>query len=124
LKFYGVKMSYCASKMDVYAVATVISLLSAVLMMTSIIYILTYILGSFSSKSGTMSPRFVLFSLFYFFGSTVFLVMGSGWLSDLARVKIDGIPFYLKIGASALALSAILHVFCGLTTAFLYWRGK
>ena len=110
--------------LDVYAVATAVSLLSAVFMMLAIIYIVTYILGSFSSRSGTMSPRVVIVTLLYFFGSTTFLVYGSGWLSDLARVKINGTPFYLRIGASALALSAILHIFCGLTTAFLYLRGR
>lgn len=110
--------------MDAISVAAVISILSAVMMMAAIVYILTYVVGSFSSKSGTMSRRFVLSSLLYFFGSTVFLVKGSDWLSDLARTPMDGLLFSLQIGAAALTLSAILHAFCGFVTAVLYLRGR
>lgn len=94
-------------------------------MMVAIIYIITYILGSFSSRSGAMSLRFVLFSLSYFFGSTVFIFIGVEWLIDVARVRaLEGHSFYLNIGASALALAALLHVICGLLTALLYLRGQ
>jgi len=110
--------------MDLISVATGISLLSAAAMMVAIIYILTYILRSFSSKSGILPAKFVLWSLFYFFGSTIFLFMGSNWLSDLARVPIDGTPFFLNIGASALMLNVILHVFCGSLVALIYLRDR
>jgi hypothetical protein len=102
------------------AISVLISLLSGILMTVSIVYILTYILGSFSSKSGTISLRFALFSVFYFFGSIIFLYMGIEWLSSLAHPT----PFYLIIGASALALNILLHVFCGFITAFLYLKGR
>jgi biotin transporter BioY len=94
-------------------------------MMGVIVYLLTYVLGSFSSKSGSMSLRFVLVCLLYFFGSTIFLYIGVEWLSGLARMRTqEGLPFYLNIGASALALTAVLHIFSGLITAFLYVRGQ
>lgn len=101
-----------------------ISILSAALMMVAIIYILTYILGAFSSKSRVMSLKFVLSSLFYFFGSTIFLVVGSEWVSALARVPIDGLPFFLNVGAGALAFAALLHISCGFLAAFMYLRDR
>lgn len=110
--------------MDLYPVAVVVSLLSGVVMLVAIIYILTYILRSFSSKSGILPARYVLLSLGYFFGSTVFLFTGSYWLSDLARVPIDGTPLFLNIGASALMLSVILHIFCGSIVALIYLRDR
>ena len=109
-------------KMDLLFVNTLVSLLSAVLMMVAIIYILTYILGSFSSKSGAMSLKFVLYSLLYFFGSTVFLFIGVEWLTDLPAQA--GQSFYLNIGASALALATLLHLLCGFLTVLMYVKGQ
>jgi len=109
--------------MDLLSITVAVSFLSAVMMMAAIIYTLTYILSSFSSKSGVMSPKFVLYSLLYFFGSTIFLFMGVEWLRGLARVT-DGKPFILNIAASALALNALLHILCGFLTALLYLRGR
>lgn len=111
-------------KMDLISLAVIVSLLSVVAMFAAVIYILTYIIGSFSSRAGVMSQKFSLFSMFYFFGSTIFFLMGSDWVSVLARTPIDGRPFFLNIGASALVLAALLHISCGLLTAFLYLRGR
>lgn len=114
--------------MDLLLINTIVSLLSAIAMFVAIIYILTYILGSFSSKSGTISPKLVLFSLTYFFGSTIFMFMGVEWLSGLSqaywRQRPESDIFALNIGASALGLNALLHIICGLLTAFLYLRGR
>lgn len=111
--------------MDLSSINIVVSLSSAVVMMVAIVYILTYILGTFSSKSGSMSLRFVLQSLLYFFGSTIFLFMGVNWLTDVASARTQGgQAFYLNIGASALALAALLNILCGFLTAFLYVRGQ
>lgn len=110
--------------MDPLSFAMVLSLLSVVAMMAAIIYILTYILGSFSLKSRVISQKFVLSSLFYFFGSTIFLFMGVQWLRDLASVPLNGKPFILNIGASALVLNALLHILCGFITAFVYLRDR
>jgi len=114
-----------SSKMDLLFVNIVVSLLSAVGMMAGIIYMLTYILGHFSSKSGTMSLRVVLCSLFYFFGSTILLLMGVQWFIDVSSVQAQGSKgFFLNIGASALALTALLNLLCGFLTLFLYLRGQ
>jgi hypothetical protein len=111
--------------MDLLLVNVLISLASVAAMIGAIVYILTYILGSFSSKSGSMSLKFVLYTLFYFFGSTIILSIGVEWLMDLARSRAQaGTAFYLNIGASALALNAILHIFCGFLTALLYLKGR
>lgn len=114
--------------MDLLLINTVVSLISAVAMFVAIIYILTYMLGSFSSRSGSMSPRVVLFSLSYFFGSTVLLFLGVEWLSGLSREyhlqQLPGQVFYLNVGASALAVNALLHILCGFLTAFLYLKGN
>jgi len=111
-------------KMDPFALTVGVSLISAAAMFVAIIYILTYIIGSFSSRSGVMSLKFVLFSLLYFFGSTLLFIVGSDWLSGLARVPVDGVPYFLNIGASALALAALLHICCGFLTSFMYLRGR
>lgn len=119
------ELSLWSLKMDLLFVNVLVSLLSAVVMMTGIVYILTYILGSFSSKSGSMSLRVVLYSLSYFFGSTIFLFMGVEWLTDVASARAQGgQSFYLNIGASALALAALLNLICGILTVFLYLRGQ
>jgi len=111
--------------MDPLSINIVVSLSSAVVMMVAIVYILTYILGTFSSKSGSMSLRFVLQSLLYFWGSTIFLFMGVNWLTDVAISRTHGGEvFYLNIGASALALTALLNILCGFLTVFLYVRGQ
>jgi len=114
--------------MDLLLINTVISLVSVVVMLAAIIYILTYVLGSFSSKSGTMSLKSMLYSLFYFFGSTIFIFMVIGWLTGLSRTTYIQFPgryaFALNIGASALAMNGILHIFCGFLTAFLYLKGR
>lgn len=89
-------------------------------MLAAIIYMLTYVLGSFSSRSGAMSLNVVVWSLLYFFGSTIFLVMGVRWLSDLARQH----AYFLNIGASALSLNALLHVACGFLTVSMYLKGQ
>lgn len=115
---------WCLAKMDLLFVNTAVSLLGAVVMMATIIYTITYILGSFSSKSGAMSPKFALCSFFYFFGSTVFLFMGVEWLTDVARVVRAPVsqPYFLSVGAIALGFTALLNLFCGFLTAFLYLR--
>ncbi|MFQ6127063.1 MAG: hypothetical protein ACE5R6_21005 [Candidatus Heimdallarchaeota archaeon] len=110
--------------MSVVSVAVVVSLLSGVIMLVAIIYMLTYIVRSFSSKSGILPTNFVLGSLFYFFGSTIFLFIGSEWLSELARVPMDGMPFFLNIGAASLMLCVILHIFCGFLVSLIYLRDK
>lgn len=111
--------------MDLISINVVVSLLGAVEMMVAIVYILTYILGTYSSKSGSMSLRFVLQSLLYFWGSTIFLFMGVNWLTDVAISRTQGGEgFYLNIGASALALAALLNILCGFLTVFLYVRGQ
>jgi hypothetical protein len=110
--------------MDLLSIATGVSLLSAAMMLAAIVYILTYILRSFSSKSGILPARFVLWSLFYFFGSAIPLFMGSEWLSHLARVPIDGKPFFLNIGASALILNVVLHIFCGFLVVLIYLKDR
>jgi hypothetical protein len=110
--------------MDLFTISIGLSLLSAVVMFTAIIYIITYVIGSFSSRSGVMSLKFVLFSLLYFFGSTILLIMGSEWLAELARVPHDGLPYFLNVGAGCLALAALLHICCGSLTALMYLRGK
>jgi hypothetical protein len=111
--------------MDLASINLVVGILSAVMMMIAIVYILTYMLGSFSSRSGAMSLRFVVLSLLYFFGTTVFLFLGVEWLTDLARLRTqEGLPFYLNISASALALNAVMHIFCGLLAASLYVKGQ
>ena len=114
--------------MDLLTLNIIVSLLSAAAMMAAVVYILVYILGSYSSKSGTMSPRLVLISLTYFFGSTVVLFIGVEWLGGLSRDYWRQNPgvsvFALNIGASALGLNALLHIICGLLTVFLYLRGS
>lgn len=112
-------------KMDLTVVNVLVSLFSAAVMMGAIIYILTYIIGSYSSRSGSMSLKVVLYSLFYFFGSTIFLFMGVEWLTEVARTRTQGgQSFYLNIGASALALAALLNLLCGFLTVFLYLKGQ
>jgi len=110
--------------MDPASINVLVGIASSVAMFSAIIFMLTFVLGSFSSKSRVMSPKVACGSLLYFFGSTILLFMGVEWLSDLARVPADGIPFYLNVGASVLALNAALHVFCGLLTAFIYLRRR
>lgn len=110
--------------MDLFSISIGFSLLSAVVMFVAIIYIITYVIGSFSSRSGAMSLKFVLFSLLYFFGSTILLLMGSEWLADLARVPLDGLPYYLNVGAACLAFAALLHICCGFLAAFMYLKGR
>jgi len=114
--------------MDLLTLNIIVSLLSATAMFAAIVYILIYILGSFSSKSGTMSPRLVLISLTYFFGSTIVLFIGVEYLSGISQDYWRQNPgvsvFALNIGASALGLNALLHIICGLLTALLYLRGR
>lgn len=109
-------------KMDLVSLNIIIGIISSVTMFAAIIFMLTYVLGSFSTRSGVMSPKVAISSLVYFFGSAALLFKGVQWLSDLARVPADGFPFYLNVGASVLALNALLHVACGLLTAFIYLR--
>ena len=112
-------------KMDLAVMNVLLSLFSAALMMGAIIYILTYIIGSYSSRSGSMSLKVVLYSLLYFFGSTIPLFMGVEWLTEVARARTQGgQSFYLNIGASALALAALLNLICGFLTVFLYVKGQ
>lgn len=111
--------------MDPSTINIAAGILSTVMMMAAIIYILTYILGTFSSRSvGGMPTKFVVVTLLYFFGSAAILFFGVEWLSGLARVDMNGIPYYLNIGASGLALNALLHISCGILTALLYLRGQ
>ena len=107
--------------MDIGILNVLVSLFAAALMMVDIVYILTYIIGSYSSRAGSMSMKVVLFSLLYFFGSTIFLFMGVEWLTQMA---LAGTSFYLSIGASALALAGFLNIICGFLTLFLYVRGQ
>lgn len=113
-----------AGNMDLAQINLIVSLISGGMMLGAIVYILTYVLGSFSSRSGTQSPKVVVLSVAYFFGTTVPLVLGVEWLTEVARQRtVQGQPFYLNIGASALALNALLHVSCGFLAIFLYVRG-
>lgn len=110
--------------MDFFEINILIAGLSATLMMAGIVYILYYVLGSFSSKSGAQSMRVFLFSLFYFFGSAIPILMGVEWLTQLARTRAEtGQPFFLNLGAGALGLNALVHFFCGFITILLYLRG-
>lgn len=120
----GESSLWCFAKMDLLFVNTAVSLFSAVAMMATIIYTITYVLGSFSAKSRVMSPKFALCSLFYFFGSTVFLFMGVEWLADVARVARASAsqPYFMSVGAIALGFTALLNLFCGFLTAFLCFR--
>lgn len=111
--------------MDIVEINLIISLVSGGMMFAAVVYILTYVLSSFASRSGTQSPKVVVFSLIYFFGTTVPLVLGVEWLSEVASQRAaQGQAFYLNIGASALALNAVLHILCGLLAIFLYVRGR
>lgn len=111
--------------MDLLQINIIVSIFSATMMMAAIIYLLTYALGSFSSKSGSMSLRFVLYSLLYFFGSTVLLFMGVEWLTGIAQAQTGReMAFYLNIGAAGLALTAVLNTFSGFITGLLYVRGQ
>lgn len=114
--------------MDLIQINVVVSLFSAAMMLAAIIFIITYGVGSFSSKPGEISRKIVLLSLFYFFGSPIFLFMGVGWLTEqilIIRTQQPSLsPFSLNIGASALGFAAVLNVFCGLVTAYLYLKGN
>ena len=111
--------------MDFAEINVWISLLSGAMMLAAIVYMLTYMLGSFSSKSGAQSLKVVFFSLLYFFGSVAPLWMGVEWLMEVARARAarGTEAFSLNIGASALALNAVLHIFCGFLTIGLYLKG-
>jgi hypothetical protein len=114
-------------KMDPWVINVIVSLLSAVLMFGAIIFMLIYVVGTLSSKSGTLSLRIVVGSLLYFFGSTFFLIKGVEWVSEMGRLGTPSgsfSPFQLNIGASALGFTAVLHIFCGILTAFLYLQGQ
>lgn len=75
-----------------------------------------------------MSRKVVLLSLCYFFGSPIFLIMGVDWLTEQVlhvSTQRPGLsPFTLNIGASALGFTAVLNVFCGFITAYLYLKGS
>ncbi len=108
--------------MDLVSINVLVSILSAFVMMAAIIYVLTFILSSFSSRSGAMPFKVASLSLLYFFGSTIFLFMGVEWLMDQ---NASATPFdYPSYGAGALGLNALVHIFCGLLSAFLYLRGQ
>lgn len=111
--------------MDLLAINILVCTLSGFLMMVAVIYMLTYIVGSIASRSGTVSLRVLLSSLIYSFGSAIFLFTGVDWFYALAHVRLQrGMPFYLYVGTSALGMTLIMHVLCGCLTAFLYLRGK
>lgn len=111
--------------MDLTQLNIVVSTMSAVLMLIVIIYLLTYVLGSFSSKSGSMSLKFVTSSLVFFSVSSFVLFKGVEWFSELARMRTEtGTAFYLNIGASGLALTAIFYAFSGFITVALYLKGQ
>jgi hypothetical protein len=110
--------------MDPTTINILVGTASSVAMFVAIIFMLTYVLGSFSTKSRVMSPKVAGGSLVYFFGSTILLLIGVEWLSDLASVPADGMPFYLRVGASVLALNAALNVFCGFLVVFIFFRNK
>ncbi len=110
--------------MDIGQINIIINLLSGAMMLGSIVYMITFMLGSFSSKSGAQSIKTVLLSLLYFLGSTVPLFYGVEWLMEVARERALGSQaFYLNIGASGLALAAFLNICCGLLTIGLYVKG-
>jgi len=110
--------------MEIGQINVIINLLSGAMMLGSIIYMITFMLGSFSSKSGAQSIKTVLLSLLYFFGSTIPLIWGVEWSMAVARERALGPEaFYLNIGASGLALSAFLNICCGLLTIGLYVKG-
>jgi len=113
--------------MDPWVVNVIVSIVSVVLMMAAIIFMLVYVVGTLSSKSGTLSLRLVICSLVYFFGSTILLFKGTEWVGAMARTATASggfSPFQLNIGASALGFTALLHVSCGILTAFLYLQGE
>ncbi len=110
--------------MDFITLNVLISLLSGAMMMAGIVYMITFMLGSFSSKSGAQSLKTVLLSLIYFFGSTIPLFIGVEWLMQVAIQRLQGAQsFYLNIGASAFALTALLNICCGFLTIGLYVKG-
>jgi len=109
---------------DFNTLNAIVSWLSGAMMMASIIYTITFILGSFSSKSGAQSLKTVLLSLLYFFGSAIPLFMGVNWLMQIAIERLQGTQsFYLNVGASTFALAALLNIFCGILTVGLYVKG-
>jgi hypothetical protein len=111
--------------MDIGQINIIINLLSGAMMLGSIVYMITFMLGSFSSRSGAQSIKTVLLSLLYFFGSTIPMFYGVEWLMEVARDRAaqGSQAFYLNIGASGLALSAFLNICCGLLTIGLYVKG-
>jgi hypothetical protein len=110
--------------MDINQINVIINLLSGAMMLGSIVYMITFMLGSFSSKSGAQSIRTVLLSLLYFFGSMIPLFWGVEWSMEIARQRAQGPEaFYLNISASGLALAAFLNLCCGVLTIGLYVKG-
>jgi len=110
--------------MDLNQINVIINLLSGAMMLGSIVYMITFMLGSFSSKSGAQSIRTVLLSLLYFFGSMIPLFWGVEWSMEIARQRAQGQEaFYLNISASGLALAAFLNLCCGVLTIGLYVKG-
>lgn len=110
--------------MDPTTINILVGTASSVAMFVAIVFMLTYVVGSFSTKSRLMSPKVAGGSAVYFFGSTILLFFGMQWLNDLASVPADGLPFYLRVGAAVLALNSVLHVFCGLLVVFIFVRNK
>lgn len=112
-------------KMEIEVLNAYVSLFAAALMMVDIVYVLIYITGSYSSRSGSMSMRVVLLSSLYFFGSAILIFLGVDWLTQVALSRAEGgASFFLNIGASAFALAGFLNILCGFITVFLYVRGQ
>ncbi|UCG44891.1 MAG: hypothetical protein JSV58_05735 [Candidatus Bathyarchaeota archaeon] len=111
--------------MEIELLNAYVSLFAAALMLIDIVYVLIYIIGSYSSRSGSMSLRAVLLSSLYFFGSAGIIFWGIDWLTKVALARTQGgASFFLNIGASALALAGSLNIVCGAITLFLYVRGQ
>ena len=111
--------------MEIELLNAYVSLFAAALMLIDIVYILIYITGSYSSRSGSMSLRVVTLSSLYFLGSAVIIFWGVDWLTQVALARTQGgASFFLNIGASALALAGFLNILCGAITLFLYVRGQ
>jgi hypothetical protein len=92
--------------------------------MASIILILTFCLGFFSSTPKILeSTKVTLGSLVYFFGSAALCYVGVNWLIGIAQARYaERLVFYLNIGASAMGITFLLHVSFGFLIVFLFWR--
>ena len=95
------------------SIHVVFSLISAVMQMAATILVLSCVVNFFSLKPGG-SLKVVYFSLFYFFGSSIFLFIGASWLSEFS------IPVNFYVGISAFVEAFLVHIVYGSLIAVFY----